>query len=112
MSAAELLGRIAAEAATRHRCPSIAWGLVEGGVVTASGGVGTLHDGSAPDQHTVYRIASMTKSFTSAAVLSLRDEGALSLDVPVADYAPELAGVRGPTGSAPITLRQIGRAHV
>ena len=107
MSAAELLGRIAAEAAAKHRCPSIAWGLVEGGVVTASGGVGTLHDGAAPDQHTVYRIASMTKSFTSAAVLSLRDEGALSLDVPVADYAPELAGVRGPAGSAPITLRRL-----
>lgn len=107
MSAAELLGRLAAEAATTHRCPSIAWGLVQGGTLVASGGVGELHDGAAPDEHSVYRIASMTKSFTSAAVLALRDEGRLSLEVPVAEYAPELAGVRGPEGSAPITLRRL-----
>ncbi len=107
MSAADLLGRLAVEAAAEHHCPSIAWGLVGDGALVAHGGVGTLHDGAAPDQHTVYRIASMTKSFTSAAVLSLRDEGALSLDVPVAEYAPELAGVKGPPGSAPITLRRL-----
>jgi len=107
MSAAELLSRLAAEASTTHHCPSIAWGLVQHGELVASGGVGELHDGAAPDQHTVYRIASMTKSFTSAAVLALRDEGLLSLDRPVAEYAPELAGVRGPAGSAPITLRRL-----
>ena len=107
MSAPELLARLAAEAAEAQRCPSIAWGLVRDGSLVASGGVGTLHDGAAPDQHTVYRIASMTKSFTTAAVLSLRDEGALALDVPVAEYAPELSGVRGPAGSAPITLRRL-----
>lgn len=107
MSASELLGRLAAEAAVAHHCPSVAWGLVQHGELVASGGVGALHDGAAPDAHTVYRIASMTKSFTTAAVLSLRDEGALSLDVPVAEYAPELSGVRGPEGSAPITLRRL-----
>lgn len=107
MSAGELLGRLAAEAATAHHCPSIAWGLVQHGELVASGGVGELHDGAAPDEHTVYRIASMTKSFTSAAVLALRDEGALALDVPVAEYSPALAGVRGPAGSAPITLRRL-----
>ena len=31
-----------------------------------------------PDADTVFRIASMTKSFTGAAVLLLRDEGALA----------------------------------
>ncbi|MEY4176147.1 MAG: hypothetical protein RI900_3312, partial [Actinomycetota bacterium] len=107
MSPAELLDRLAREAATAHHCPSIAWGLVRDGALAASGGVGELHDGAAPDEHTVYRIASMTKSFTTAAVLALRDEGLLSLEVPVADYAPELSGVRGPDGSAPITLRRL-----
>jgi CubicO group peptidase (beta-lactamase class C family) len=107
MSAADLLAHLADEAAATHHCPSIAWGLVLDGSLVASGGVGTLDDGAAPDHHTVYRIASMTKSFTTAAVLGLRDDGALSLDVPVAQYAPELAGVSGPAGSAPVTLRRL-----
>lgn len=35
------------------------------------------------------RIASMSKSFTAAAILRLRDEGALALDTPVASLVPE-----------------------
>jgi CubicO group peptidase (beta-lactamase class C family) len=88
------LQRLADDAAATHHCPTVAWGLV------ADGG---LVDGV--DTDVVYRIASMTKSFTCAAVLALRDDGALSLDVPVAHYAPELASVVGPPGSPAITLR-------
>lgn len=80
-----------------HLCPEISWGVVVDGQLVAHG--------DTPDR--VFRIASMTKSFTAAAVLSLRDEGLLSLDVPVAEYAPKLATVRGPEGSAAITLRHL-----
>ena len=52
--------------------------------------------GREPDADTVFRIASMTKSFTAAAVLLLRDEGALALDDEAVRYVPELAGVRPP----------------
>jgi len=90
------LQRLADEAAATHHCPTIAWGLVVDG---------ELVDGV--DTDVVYRIASMTKSFTCAAVLALRDEGALALDVPVAHYAPELAAVVGPPGSPAITLRHL-----
>jgi CubicO group peptidase (beta-lactamase class C family) len=34
----------------------------------------------------VFRIASMTKSFTALAILALRDEGKLSLDEPAGKY--------------------------
>ncbi len=60
------------------------------------------------DRETVFRIASMTKSFTAAAVLQLRDAGLLALDDPAERYVPELAGLRYPTSDAPkITLRHL-----
>ncbi|HEX6731670.1 MAG TPA: serine hydrolase domain-containing protein [Pyrinomonadaceae bacterium] len=57
---------------------------------------------------TVFRIASMTKSFTAMAILKLRDEGKLSLDDPVAKYVPELAKLAYPTSdSQVITIRHL-----
>jgi CubicO group peptidase (beta-lactamase class C family) len=43
---------------------------------------------------TLFRIASMTKPVTVAAVMSLVDEGKVALKDPVVRWAPELAGVR------------------
>ena len=57
--------------------------------------------GPAPDAGTVFRIASMTKSFTASAVLALRDEGALGLDDLAEDYVPELRGWPAVTPDAP-----------
>jgi CubicO group peptidase (beta-lactamase class C family)/2'-5' RNA ligase len=90
--------------------PGIAWGIVRDATLVDAGGVGTLRVGSeeTPDADSVFRIASMTKSFTGAAVMLLRDEGLLRLDEPVATYAPELTSWRGPTAdSPPITLRHL-----
>lgn len=88
---------VVAEAAARHRCPEISWGIVAGGRLLAHGG--------AP--HRRFRIASMTKSFTAAAVLALRDEGSLDLDAPIGRLVPALASVGTPAGSAPIRLRDL-----
>ena len=61
-----------------------------------------------PDAGTVFRIASMSKSFTASAILLLRDAGALALDDPAAQYVPELAGWRcGSADAAPVTIRQL-----
>lgn len=61
-----------------------------------------------PGRGTAYRIASMTKSFTAAALLQLRDRGRLRLDDAVADHVPELAGLAGPTADSPaVTVRQL-----
>ena len=61
-----------------------------------------------PTADTVFRIASMTKSFTAATVLLLRDEGHLGLDDPAADHVPELQGQRPSHPGAPvITLRHL-----
>ena len=95
-----------AEAMFTQQCslgqvPRMAAGVcIEGEVVSFTG-----HNASAD---TLFRIASMTKSFTAAATLLLRDEGALQLDVPIATYAPEFTTLTGPTTDAPpITLRRL-----
>ncbi len=90
--------------------PAIAWGLVHDGELIAARGLGTLRVGEdvQPDQDSVFRIASMTKSFTGAALMSLVVEGAVRLDEPVATYVPELAGWRGPTTDGPpFTVRHL-----
>ena len=51
---------------------------------------------------TAYRIASCTKSFTAAAVLSLRDDGLLQLGDPITRFVPEFSGVTLPTADSPV----------
>ena len=46
----------------------------------------------APDA--IFRIASMTKPITSAAVMMLHEEGRIGFEDPVSKYLPEFAGVR------------------
>jgi CubicO group peptidase (beta-lactamase class C family) len=110
---ADALALIADHARTameRDRLPGIVYGVVEGGAVVHTAGFGTTRAGtvSRPDEHTLFRIASMTKSFTAAAVLLARDAGLVVLDDPVGRYVPELAGLRGPTRDSPvITLRHL-----
>jgi CubicO group peptidase (beta-lactamase class C family) len=60
------------------------------------------------DEDTVFRLASMSKAFVSAAALRLRDQGLLSLDDPAEKYLPELRGIRYPTADSPrVTVRQL-----
>lgn len=89
--------------------PGLAYGVVAGGELVHARGLGERWlGGTAPDERTVFRIASMTKSFTAAAVLLLRDEGALALADPAERYVPELRGLRLPGGDSPaITVRHL-----
>lgn len=106
----ELRGAIDARTAAfraNHDLPSV--------VLAVGAGRELVHVSSAADPaeptpaaDTVFRIASMTKSFTAAAVLQLRDRGLLRLDDPVRLHVPELAGLVGPTSdSPPITIRHL-----
>ena len=100
------LERLVARRSQQHRC-SIAWGVVAEGELVLTGSHAADPD-PLPTEHTVFRIASMTKSFTAASILILRDRGTLRLDDPVAEIAPEFAAVVGPTtDSPPITVRHL-----
>jgi CubicO group peptidase (beta-lactamase class C family) len=59
------------------------------------------------DVESVYRIASLTKPFTSAALMVLVDQGVLALDDPVERVLPEIRNVIGYADYAPITFRQL-----
>lgn len=90
--------------------PGAAWGIVVDGelVHAGSAGVRDVATKAPVDADTVFRIASMTKSFTAMAILKLRDDGKLSLDDPAERYVPELKGLSYPTSDSPrITIRHL-----
>ncbi len=96
--------------ATEGHVPGAAWGIVIDGELAHVGatGVRDLASNAPVDGDTVFRIASMTKSFTAMAILTLRDEGKLSLDDPAERYVPELTGLRYLTSDSPkITIRHL-----
>ncbi len=91
-----------------HHMPGAAIGIIADGnlVWIKTTGVRDVAAGAPVTPDTVFRIASMTKSFTAMSILKLRDEGKLSLDDPVSKYIPELATLAYPTkDSPPITIR-------
>lgn len=51
---------------------------------------------------TIYRLASITKEFTAAAILHFAEQGRLSLDDPISDYLPDYTGE-----GRRITIRQL-----
>ena len=92
---------------SRQRQCSISWGVVAGRELVLTGAHAVEPD-ALPTELTVFRIASMTKSFTAASILLLRDRKLLRLDDVVADIAPEFAAVVGPTTDSPaITVRHL-----
>jgi CubicO group peptidase (beta-lactamase class C family) len=96
--------------AEQHHVPGMVYGVLLDGDLVHTLRLGTRSAGEdAPvDADTVFRIASMSKSFAALAVVMLRDAGKLRLDDPAAAYAPELVGIAYPTrDSAPITVRQL-----
>ena len=91
--------RIMRDFTEREHIPGAAWAIVMDGRVVHMGvtGLRDVATKSPVDSSSVFRIASMTKSFTAMAIMRLRDEGKLSLDDPAEKYVPELKGLAYPT---------------
>lgn len=90
--------------------PGMVYGVVVDGELVRVKGFGVRDIGSNDPvtPATVFRIASMTKSYTALAILKLRDEGKLSLDDLVSKWVPEIASLKYPTrDSAPLRVRQL-----
>jgi CubicO group peptidase (beta-lactamase class C family) len=74
----------------RFRLPSVSAAVYRGDETVWAETVGVADDtGGEATPETQYRIGSITKTFTAAAVLALRDEGRLELDNPIERHIPE-----------------------
>ncbi len=95
---------------TEHRLPGASVGIVRDGRLawTAMHGFADFSTGARPDAQTLYRIASITKTFTATAILQLRDDGRLQLDDPLVAHVPEFAQAADPFGLVDrVTIRRL-----
>ncbi|MEU6478162.1 serine hydrolase domain-containing protein [Streptomyces sp. NPDC047017] len=77
--------------AERFAVPGAAVGVLSGGRETyVSHGVTNLSNPQPVDEHTLFHLASVSKSFTATALMRLVAEGKVDLDAPVRRYVPEL----------------------
>lgn len=75
----------------------------DGKIVKAQGyGLANVELNSAAKPDTVYEIGSVTKQFTSTAVMMLVEENKIKLDAPIGDYLADI-----PATWKPITIRQL-----
>src|SRR5215208_4696496 len=110
VSAMPAVDKLITDFTQREHIPGAAWGVIIDGKLVHVGVTGfrDLATKSPVDSSSVFRIASMTKSFTAIAILRLRDEGKLSLDDLAEKYVPELANLKYPTSDSPkITIRHL-----
>jgi D-alanyl-D-alanine carboxypeptidase len=84
--------------------PGLSIAVVRGGepVVLKGYGFADVENDVPATAETVYRIGSITKQFTAAAILRLAEQGRVSLDAPVGEY---LSGL--PTWADQVTVHQL-----
>ena len=90
--------------------PGLAVGVVIDGNLAWSKGFGRARkdNDNPPNERTISRVASITKTFTATAIVQLRDEGLLNLDDPIVLHIPEFSAVRTRTGRVEdVTIRRL-----
>ena len=88
----------------RQHIPGLALAIVRGDRVVKMGGYGlaNVELGVPASADTIFEIGSITKSFTSMAVLLLRERGRVSLDDRLDEYLADI-----PDAWKPVTIRQL-----
>jgi CubicO group peptidase (beta-lactamase class C family) len=100
--ASDELARLVRAAQADHRLPSVSAAVVVRGepVLDLALGVADATDGREATPDTQYRIGSITKTFTAAALMSLVDEGKVALDDPLGRHVAA-------AGDRPLTIRRL-----
>src|SRR5215469_7390924 len=93
----------------RHPAGGLAAGVVgrEGLEFFEGFGVADTALGTPITQHTVFRIGSISKTFTAIAVMQLRDRGLLELDDPVGEHLRSYRLAPAQSSFQPATIRHL-----
>jgi CubicO group peptidase (beta-lactamase class C family) len=87
-----------------HRVPGVAIGIVDNGVIATRGlGVTNVEDPLPVTAHTVFPIASISKTFAATAMMRLVEQGKIDLQAPVRSYLPDFK-VRDEQVSRDVTI--------
>lgn len=106
---AQFAERLAADVAADDM-GGITAAVVQGGRVVWTRGFGWADRDRriAASDSTIYRIGSISKSFTAVALAQLAERGMVQLDAPVTRYLPEAGGFAQPrAGAGPVTMRHL-----
>ena len=97
------------EVLNRHPAVGLAVGVVGGGRLEFfhGHGVADIAANTPVTQDTVFRIGSITKTFTAIAVLQLWEHGLVDLDTPANDYLRAYRLIPAKAAHGPATLRQL-----
>ena len=100
--------QIAQNLVAAQKVPGLAMAIVQNGrVLTARGyGITDMRNAEAVDAHTVFRLASLSKSFAGTVTGMLVAEGALRWDSKIADYMPSLR-FSNPEAAANLTVADV-----
>jgi CubicO group peptidase (beta-lactamase class C family) len=103
------LDKIYQDYASKNNIPGFSYGIVVDGELLhlQCGGYANVENKTPVTEKTVFRIASLSKSFTAMAILKLRDAGKLQLDDPIERYIPEFKNQQLTSDSPAITIRDL-----
>jgi CubicO group peptidase (beta-lactamase class C family) len=103
------LGEITADVLDRWPSAGVAMAVVRrGGSWSFHGhGVADARTREPVDEDTVFRVGSVTKTFTAVALMQLWERGLVDLDAPVADYLRAVRLVPVRPGLGPVTCRHL-----
>jgi CubicO group peptidase (beta-lactamase class C family) len=99
-----LADSLARDFVARGESPSVSIAVIRGAdtIAIAAYGTADLEQGLAATPQSVYRIGSVTKQYTAAAVMQLIEQGAMALDDSIARHLDSL-----PAAWRPVTVRQL-----
>jgi len=91
------------EAINAHACPGTSVAIARAGAISVSQGFGmaNLETRSALSERSIFRIGSLTKQFTAAAIIKLASLDRLDVQATAATYLPALKGLK------PFTLLEL-----
>lgn len=102
VAASDEVDRVVAQYMAAKKIPGASVAVIQDGKVVkeSSYGLANVELKAPVSNDTLFTLASTTKEFTAIAIMTLVEEGKLSLDKSIRDYLPEL-----PAAWAPVTIR-------